>query len=56
MMFLLVLSPLVALGLMLALQALETRVLEAGASGHRPRSRQPDRRSPGRPRTVASVR
>ena len=37
MMLLVLLSPLVALGLMLALQALETSVLEAGPSTHPPR-------------------
>ena len=55
MMLLVVLSPLIALGLMLALQALETRVLEAGPSTHRPGSRQPDPHSAGRPRTRESA-
>jgi hypothetical protein len=56
MMLLVILSPLIALGLMLALQALEIRVLEAGPSTHRPRSGQPDRHSTGRPRTKAYAR
>lgn len=54
MMLLVIFSPLIALGLMLALQALETRALEAGPSTHRPRSGQPD--STSRPRTRGSVR
>ncbi len=56
MMLLAILSPLFALGLMLALQALETKVLEAGPSTHRPRSRQPDPHSTGHPRTKASAK
>lgn len=56
MMLLVLLSPLIALGLMLALQALETRVLEAGPSTHRPRSRQPDPQPTGHPRTRTSAR
>ena len=55
MMLLVLLSPLVALGLMLALQALETSVLEAGPSTHPPRSRQPDPHSTRHPRTRASA-
>lgn len=41
MILLAVLTPLMALGLMLALQVLETRMLEAGPTPQRPGSRQP---------------
>lgn len=49
MMVLAILSPLIALGLMLALQVLEARLLEAAPT---PRGRRTDRRPAGRPRAT----
>ncbi len=53
MMLLAILSPLVALGLMLALQVIEARVLQVGPPTHGPRAGQPARRPPDRPRTTS---
>lgn len=52
MMLLAILSPLIALGLMLLLQVLETRVLEARPATHGPRGRQPEPPLPERARTT----